>query len=308
MRIIKLMDFFSLVRAILFLLFIYYIIFPVFSAYRFTHPLRFRVDFVPAAIGQTSYETIKLTSKDGTVLAGWYVPPTNGAAVIMLHGLGINRIMMVAYARSLLQAGYGVLMYDLRAHGNSEGRLFARSQEGVDDVLTAVAFLTKRKEVTAAGIGIVGISIGGLFALQAAARTVAIRSVFVEGASPAVFADLPKAETIWQQLSLLLEWLYLKATDIFTRKPHLPANLTVIPKLSPRAVLFVSTGRGSERRLIQNYVAAAGDPKTWWEIPEARHSEGRLARPEAYDQKLLSFFDGTLLPNKESRNEVGEID
>lgn len=309
MRIIMIMDIGQIIfRAILLFLLIYFVIFPIYSAYRFAHPPRVKVTFfTPTTLG-VAYEDITLKSKDGTMLEGWYIPSRNGAAVILLHGLGSNRLMMVEYAESLLRANYGVLLFDLRAHGNNARKIFARSQEGVDDVLTAVTYLSKRKDVTAAGIGVVGVSIGGLFALQAAAQTVAVRAVFVDGASPAVFADLPKAQNLWQQVQFALERFYLKMTDLFTGKPHLPSNLAILPKIAPRPLFLVSTGTRGEKRMIEGYMAVAGEPKTWWQIPEARHARGWLERPDEYNQKLIAFFDKALMSQSKSRIQLPDIE
>src|SRR5579872_6937971 len=58
-------------------------------------------------------------------LRGWLIQPqhANGDAVILLHGLGDNRLGMIGYAQLLLSHGYAVLMPDARAHGESEGDL-----------------------------------------------------------------------------------------------------------------------------------------------------------------------------------------
>jgi hypothetical protein len=63
-------------------------------------------------------------------------------------------------------------------------------------------------------------------------------------------------------------------------------------------LLFISTGRGNEQRMVRRYYAAAQSAKQLWEVPEAAHANGWLARPEAYAHQLVSFFDQALL-NKE---------
>ncbi|HEY1923985.1 MAG TPA: CocE/NonD family hydrolase, partial [Candidatus Acidoferrum sp.] len=41
----------------------------------------------------------------------------------MFHGVGDNRIGVLEHALVLLHAGYGVVMMDARAHGESEGAM-----------------------------------------------------------------------------------------------------------------------------------------------------------------------------------------
>jgi hypothetical protein len=47
--------------------------------------------------------------------------------------------------------------------------------------------------------------------------------------------------------------------------------------------------------LNRGYYAAAGEPKTLWEIPESGHTGGIEARPREYERRVVSFFDEALL-------------
>src|SRR5258708_29369441 len=70
-------------------------------------------------------EDVSITTQDNVVLSAWIVRPrqSNGDAVLLLHGLGDNRIGMTGYARLLLAHGFAVLLPDARAHGRSRGAL-----------------------------------------------------------------------------------------------------------------------------------------------------------------------------------------
>jgi hypothetical protein len=69
---------------------------------------------------------------------------TNGALVILLHGYGGNRTAMLWHAEQLTRAGYGVLMYDERASGESEGTYRSYGWEDPRDVGGALAFLKEK--------------------------------------------------------------------------------------------------------------------------------------------------------------------
>jgi pimeloyl-ACP methyl ester carboxylesterase len=272
---------------------------PVYSAYLFTHPLRIRVSFrTPADLGVT-YDNVTITSSDGVRLSGWYIPSRNGAAVILLHGHSGNRLAVMFHAEALVKAGYGVLMFDLRAHGSSGGRIFSRGQNAPDDVLAAVAYLSKRPDVKPGGIGAMGVSVGGLLALQAAARTVAIRAVAGDGISPATMRDMPPPQSFLDRF-WYLPWqrYFMRAIGWFARTPELPANVDILPRLAPRPVLFIAAG-GGEGRLAQHYYEAAGEPKMLWRIPNATHANGWRVRPEEYGHKIVTFFNQALLRSQE---------
>lgn len=294
----------DLVLLFIFILVMYFVVRPFYYAWSFTRPLRFRVQFfTPTSMG-VEYVDVQLRSKDGTRLEGWYLKSRNGAAVILLHGHSSSRLMMSFYAERLVRAGYGVLMFDLRAHGNSDGRRFARSQHEVDDVLAAVTWLSKNSEINAAGIGVVGVSMGGMLALQATAQTVAIRAVWADGASPANFADYYPPYSLYSRYQLLLERYYWWAMRWLSRRPSLPPNITILPKIAPRPVHFVSTGKHAEQRLVRRYFEHTTEPKTLWEIPEARHAEGCHKRREEYGRKLVTFFDQNLVRTNNSSRVV----
>jgi hypothetical protein len=66
---------------------------------------------------------VQISAFDEAPLRAWYIQPQhgNGDAVILLHGLGDNRLGMQGYAEIFLAHGYSVLMPDARAHGLSGG-------------------------------------------------------------------------------------------------------------------------------------------------------------------------------------------
>jgi hypothetical protein len=47
--------------------------------------------------------------------------------------------------------------------------------------------------------------------------------------------------------------------------------------------------------LHPEYFKAAGESKTLWAIPEAKHVGGLAARPAEYERRVIGFFDDALL-------------
>ena len=94
----------------------------------------------PSDHGISDWEDIYFQSDDGTPLEGWYVPAVGGQSdrlIVMNHPMPMSRsgftghfgepwnqvddieIDFVAHIAHLARAGYNVLAYDLRNHGNS---------------------------------------------------------------------------------------------------------------------------------------------------------------------------------------------
>ena len=81
-----------------------------------THKSREPIPAAPAG-----YESVEFDAADGLKLSGWYAPSRNGAAVVLVHGGGGNRTGPLDHAQLLRRHGYGVLLYDSRGRGESDG-------------------------------------------------------------------------------------------------------------------------------------------------------------------------------------------
>ena len=289
----------------LIILFIYVFMRPIYLGYFYSRPPRLRISFFTPEEFGVPYSDVALTANDGVELHGWYVHSQNGAAVILLHGHSGNRLAVRQQAETLIGAGFGVLMMDLRAHGQSGGKRFGRSELLVGDVLTAVAYLSKRADVNAAGIGVYGVSVGGMMALHAAAKTVAIRAIATDGASPADQTDLPSANSFLERvLGFPMQRLFMQACQRFANLPPLPSNMSILHQLPPRPQLFISTGNGAERRMVKQFADLAGEQAILWELVDARHANGWVSHPEAYAQKLIAFFSQSLLSDGDFEMET----
>ena len=77
-------------------------------------------EFPPRSI-QPLLTDITVQTEDGLMIAGWYVPPENGIAILMLHGHSGNRDQLLIHGEYLLPEGYGILSIDFRNHGDSDG-------------------------------------------------------------------------------------------------------------------------------------------------------------------------------------------
>lgn len=250
----------------------------------------------PAEAG-LAYEDVQFASADGVMLHGWYIPSQNGAAIILLHGYDNNRLQMLDRASFLAQQGYGVLLYDLRGHGESESDLRAFGWPDVPDVATAVAFLTNQPEVEAGRIGILGFSVGGQVALRAAAELPGIQAVVADGAAMVDNRDSPQPESFIETVFYVGNFIVYTGTAVRTGIQTPLSIQETIATVSPKPVLLIAAGgeNSIERRMGEAYFAQAQEPKELWLIPETGHGQGLAARPEEYAERVVSFFDKALL-------------
>ena len=152
------------------------------SATSITHVLR---QTVPAADLGAAHENVSFRTSDGLDLQGWYVPSRNGAAVIAFPG----RSGPQAHTRMLARHGYGVLLFDRRGEGESDGdsnllRLGRRQGHPRRDRVPQ-----DRPDVDPGRIGGIGLSVGGELMLEAAAETDELAAVVSEGAGTRAFGE-----------------------------------------------------------------------------------------------------------------------
>ena len=242
-----------------------------------------------------AYEQITLTSGDGVTLSGWYIPSRNKAAVILLHGYGANRTEMLGRAGALARHGYGVLLYDLRAHGESGGAWRTYGWLDVKDVDAALVFLRNRADLDPERIGILGFSIGGQIALRAAAQSDRLKAVVGDDPGFVKIEDAPPPTSLSERLIYLVNWVDTKGIELHTGVAAPPGVVEVIGDIAPRPLFLIDTGQGMGRRLIRHFYDRARMPKTLWEIPEASHGGQFAARPEEYEQRVVAFFGQALM-------------
>jgi len=91
---------------------------------------------------------------------------------------GVKEQVVGTYARRLAAAGFATLAFDHRGFGESGGRPGHEDSQGkLADLRAAVTALGGRAEVDAARIGIVGICLGGGYAVRAAAGDPRVKAV-----------------------------------------------------------------------------------------------------------------------------------
>src|SRR3954452_14460689 len=267
------------------------VILPVAVGYVTTHTAR---AVVPANELGVPYENASFTTSDGLRLHGWYIPSRNGAAVIAFPGRnGPQR-----QARMLARHGYGVLLFDRRGEGRSEGEPNAWGWSGERDVFAAIAWLKHRPDVDPRRIGGIGLSVGGEMMLGGAAESRDLAAVVSEGAGARAFSDEMQHDVppVEQALGVILYGVRTASVAVFANQTP-PRNLRdLVGRIAPRPLMLIAdpeSGNGED--LSRGYYRAAGQPKALWEIPGAGHVRGIVARPAEYERRVVGFFDRALL-------------
>jgi dipeptidyl aminopeptidase/acylaminoacyl peptidase len=245
-----------------------------------------------AALG-VRHENVTLKTSDGIHLAAWYVPSRNGAAVVLVHGAGGDRMGGVAAsARLLARRGYGVLLYDARGDGASGGRPESIGWTWYRDAEAAVDFLSRRR---IRHIGALGLSTGAETVLETAGRDRRIDAVVAEGAQTRSIGELRALPGSLGNTFYKLYWgATITAYRVLSNEKPSPSLSTEIARIAPRPVFLISSGESFERDANRLYARQARGPVTLWELPNGQHTRAQQEHPEQYEQRVLGFFDRAL--------------
>jgi hypothetical protein len=270
---------------------VYFLIFPLSISYVFTHVAR---GFVPTPELGAAYEEVSFTTSDGLELSGWYIPSRNRAAVIAFPG----RSGPQRPARMLARHGYGVLLFDRRGEGESEGDPNVFGWKGDRDVRAAVEFLRSRSDVDPERIGGIGLSVGGEMMIEAAAESDGLAALVSEGAGiRSLRESLAIPGTRKRIEAVLSHTIVTPAIALFSNSTP-PASLEdLAARIAPTPffLIYAVPGQGGEAELTELYFDSAREPKQIWLVPRAGHTGGIEAQPEEYERRVVGFFDDALL-------------
>jgi uncharacterized protein len=260
------------------------------------HPPRAPITQTPADWGITNSEDVELVTADGLTLRGWYIPSRNGAAVLLGHGHAGSRQAMLPYAQMLINHGYGVLMFDWRAHGNSDGDTVTLGNTEVQDFEAAFNYVASRPDVDAKRIGVLGISMGASVMIEAMARNPDVRAGVFE-APYTTLEDVTRHRL--GGFTLLLPLVIAIGENETGGDVDAVRPVDEICSISPRPVLLIY---GSADSLISPETAdvmsaATCDPKQVWIIEGGGHTDTITLLPAEYENRVISFFDDALLGN-----------
>jgi hypothetical protein len=249
-----------------------------------------RADVPQAELG-AAHEDVKLETTDGLELEGWYVPSTNRAAVIVFPG----RTSAQQQARMLVRHGYGVLLYDRRGEGTSEGDPDSWGWDFDKDIRAGLDFLAHRDDVDPQRIGGLGLSVGGEMMLQTAADTKELAAIVSEGAGARTLGEELDDVSGFDKVGTALSYSVRDLSNSVFQNRLPPENLTqLVPKIAPRPIFLIHGGADDAGHRNPDYYRAAKEPKQIWEA-KGGHTDGIDEQPREYERRVIAFFDDALL-------------
>jgi uncharacterized protein len=277
---------------------LWFVLFPltmaVFATNRSPGPLG---SATPASYG-LAYRNVAFRTADGVGLSAWYIPPRNGAGVLLLPGAGSTRAAVLAQGAVLARHGYGALLLDGRGHGRSGGHAMDFGWWGGPDITAAVSFLDRQPGIGHGKIALLGESMGGEQALAAMGTDPRIRAVIGEGVTGQQLADHGwMMHGITGILDTGMEWVQYTAAGLISGAPRPMSIPDAIRAAAPRPVLIIAGGAVANEPAAARWFQAASPATTHlWVVPHAGHTQGLATTPRAWAAHVISFLNTALHP------------
>ena len=252
----------------------------------------------PAAYG-LQFEEVEFSPRKGDLtLNGWFIPGGGaGPTLVFVHGIGSMRTgdNATELAARMVEKGFGVLMFDLRAHGSSEGDRISGGFHELYDVLGAFDFLVDRG-VEPDRIGVWSVSMGAGTSALALAEETAIRALVLDS-TYASASELIAQETA--RKTVFPKWI----VPIFVPGAGLAADLLfgidlglLVPEKAVANLGFpimVIHGKADARIPYDHGVrvhGAADRESILWLLPDVEHVDAFITYPDEYANRVSSYF------------------
>lgn len=265
-------------------------------------PISHRSEFMEAVQRQwgSDLRDVSIVAADGAQLRAWVVRPAsgNGSTVILLHGVTDNREGVAGFAGMFLDAGYGVLVPDSRAHGESGGQIATYGLLEREDLHRWAEWA--RGDSGGRCVYLFGESMGAAISLQALAADHQLCAVVVE--SPystfreiaydrfARHSGLPlTAVRVVGTPALESALLYARLRYGVTLSQSSPA-LCINGSPTPVLLIAGTADRNIPERHAKLLHGMAASHTELWEVRGADHGGAVSVAPVEFQHRVLGWF------------------
>ena len=273
----------------------------------FTRPNVARIGLAPAALDA---ESVVFPSASGTLLHAWFARGRAGAgAVLLLHGVGADRRVMLDRARFLRAAGYAVLLPDFQAHGESVGKHITFGSLESRDAVAALQYL--RVRAPGEPVGIVGVSMGGAAAVLANEHGAVADAYVLESMYPTIREAVRDRLRAW--LGPIGPLFTRTVIGVVGAQAGIVADslrpIDFIGRLGAPVLVAAGT-RDRYTTLAESeslYTRASG-PKEFWPVEGAGHVDLYAYASAEYESRVGGFLARYLRPAATATGETGSGD
>lgn len=261
----------------------------------------------------------KWKNLDGTESVGWFFSQGKPAPTLILtHAYGSNRSELLTLGFELWKAGYHILLYDMRGHGESSVAWSGLGAYEKEDLLSGIKYVKglkngSGKELFDGRIGLYGVGLGAYVSLAASSQDPSIKAVAVDSAYPNIntFVNhrlklMVGPDSEWAHG--LIDWHWTGSTlelamqlYLLRREDSNPATEAVGVATGRPALFITGKDAGALEAMTRELYSQAKDPKQFVEVEQTRLTRLYDDKSSTYDARVVEFFRTSLptaLPDK----------
>ncbi|MBI3087672.1 MAG: alpha/beta fold hydrolase [Candidatus Omnitrophica bacterium] len=244
------------------------------------------------------YRRVALTGLDGASFDLWVfeAEPPRGV-VVACHGYHASRLQLVELADRLRRRGYTVILFDLRGHETRPGRC-SFGVEDVQDLEAIRQWIRRQPALAPQPLGLLGFSLGGAVACQAALRMPDLHGVVLDSTYARLFPILAKAiRRDYRLPAVPWAWITWLGVQLALGRRLAARDPLVLAAQCPQPALIIHGAQDAAVPIqdAQAIFARWRGPKDLWIEPQAKHVGAFAADPTAYTQRVAEFLDRWLL-------------
>ncbi len=271
------------------------VFFSLFLAMVATHRCKLADGQDPLSTFDLRYEHIRIPTRDGLMLDGWFIPesPPSERTIVICHGAGANKGNFVWFLGPLAHHGYNVLFFDFRAHGASDGRVTTYGIRERRDVIAAIDWLKKNKPLESRQLVGLGSSQGSMALALAAAEDVRIDAVVLDSPFVSPRALVQERARAVAVVGPLVGDLLLAEASLQTGTSFFNASAEdAVKAIGPRPVMVIHGDQDfmMPRSHAQRLYDAAKGPRAIWFGP-GPHSNIITEAPGEYARRVFQFLE-----------------
>ena len=243
-------------------------------------------NFVPSDLG-LKYEEVTFKGTDGIKLSGWFLPNNKSkATIIVMHGYPADKANLLGIAEFLAK-DFNVFLFDFRSFGQSEGKYTTAGYLEKNDLLGAIKYLEKEKNITK--IGLYGFSLGGAVALMTNHSNV--KAIVTDSAYAKLSHMVEHMYRIFFVFKYPLTYLTKIYGILFLRINIDDASPVENIENIKIPILLIHAEKDSQIPVNEAYLLHDANKKAeLWIVENAEHGMTHSINPAKYEKKVIGFF------------------
>lgn len=248
-----------------------------------------------ARLAALPYEKKEIAVDELTLRARYY-PAGSEKTVVAVHGYrGCGERDMAFIVPALVGRGYNVLLPDLRAHGESDGKVVGFGVTDRTDIAEWVKTLAE--EYRPAAVWLYGVSMGASAVLMSSALDLPaeVKGIIADCGYTSIDAQISHLYATVAHIPppLAMPWVRLFARRVAGYDPR-AASAPDALRRTTLPVLFIH-GRNDRfvpPRMTEENAAACAAPHEVL-FTDGRHATSHFTDPEGYERRLFDFLSRT---------------